>query len=94
MPVLFTLDLPTNDQVEAKRLASVMRRVRCDVHGEVPTRVRLTSRTPDRRSVFITGCCPQLYTVITERIAREAIPSNGGVQRGGTAEPRRRPLAF
>jgi len=92
MPVRFTLDLPTSDQVEAKRLAAIVRKVRCDVHGEMPTRVRLTSPTPDRRSVLIEGCCPQLYVVVTDRLAQG--PSDGGTQRGAPPAPRRRPPAF
>ena len=92
MPVRFTLDLPTSDKVEAKRLAAIVRKVRCDVHGEMPTRVRLTSPTPDRRSVLIRGCCPQLYVVVTDRLAQG--PSDGGTQRGAPPEPRRRPPAF
>ena len=92
MPVRFTLDLPSNDKVEAKRLASIIRKVRCDVHGEVPARVRLTFPTLDRRSVVISGCCPQLYVVVTERLADDR--SDGGTQRGAPPEPRRRPPAF
>ena len=92
MPVRFTLDLPTNDKVEVKRIAAIIRKVRCDVHGEVPTRVRVTFPTPDRRSVLIRGCGPQLYVVVTERLAQDA--SDGGTQRGAPPEPRRRPPAF
>ena len=94
MPVLFTLDLPTDDKVEAKRLAPIIRKVRCDVHGQVPASVRLISPTPDRRSVLNRGCCPQLYIVVTERLAQPAMPSDDGEQRGATPKPRRRPSAF
>ena len=89
MPVLFTLDLPTDDEVEAQRWASVIREVRCDVHDEPPV-VRATSPAPDRHSLFITGCCPQLYTVVTERLAREAIPSSGPMDGGDPAVSRKR----
>ena len=94
MPVLFTLELTAEDVVEAERLASIIERLECDVHGEVPTRVRLTRQKPDARSVFVTGCCPQLYLVVTRCLALEASPRDAGARRGepvALAHPRRRP---
>jgi hypothetical protein len=94
MPVLFTLDLPT-DETEAERWATVVRGVRCDVHDVPPTEVRLTYRSPRPPSLFTTGCCPQLYIVVTERIAQEASRSHDGTERGAagvlTPRPRRLP---
>ena len=92
MPVLFTLELPADGEVEAERLASIIEKLECDVHREVPTRVRLTRRKPDARSVFVTGCCPQLYLVVTGCLAIEA--PTAGARRGepvALGHPRRRP---
>ena len=81
MPVLFTLDLPTHDEAEAERLASVVREVRCDVHSEPPTKVRLTSRSSRHRSLFTAGCCPQLYLDVTHRLAQEGLAPDGVTER-------------
>ena len=98
MPVLFTVDLPTHDEVEARRLASIVEDLSCDTHGEVPTSVRLTSRTQGTRSITVRGCCPQLYLDVTDRLSQETDRPKPGTQSEAAAaetpKPRQRPLAL